>query len=76
MISIALPRPCLRGSRSEPAMTRKTSKRRKNPHIGSSFESWLQTPEIREDITAAAIKAVIARKRPRSPVWRLDEGTN
>jgi len=35
---------------------------RKNPHIGSSFESWLDEEGIREDVTAAAIKAVIARQ--------------
>ena len=31
-----------------------------NPHIGSSFESWLDDAEIRSEVTAAAIKAVIA----------------
>jgi antitoxin HicB len=35
---------------------------RKNPHIGSSFESWLEEARIREDVTAVAIKAVIARQ--------------
>jgi predicted XRE-type DNA-binding protein len=35
---------------------------RKNPHIGSSFESWLEDIGIREEVTAAAIKAVIARQ--------------
>ena len=35
---------------------------RKNPHIGSSFESWLEEAGIREEVTAAAIKAVIARQ--------------
>jgi hypothetical protein len=35
---------------------------RKNPHIGSSFESWLDDAGIREDVTAAAIKAVIVRR--------------
>ncbi len=39
-------------------MTRK----KKNPHIGSTFESWLDETGIREDVTAAAIKAVIARQ--------------
>ena len=33
---------------------------KKNPHIGSSFESWLDEEGIREEVTAAAIKAVIA----------------
>ena len=35
---------------------------RKNPHIGSSFESWLEEEGIREEVTAAAIKAVVARQ--------------
>jgi antitoxin HicB len=35
---------------------------RKNPHEGSSFESWLEDAGIREEVTAAAIKAVIARQ--------------
>ena len=35
---------------------------RKNPHIGSSFESWLDAEGIREEITAAAVKSVIARQ--------------
>jgi predicted transcriptional regulator len=35
---------------------------RKNPHIGTSFESWLNEQGIREDVTAAAIKSVIARQ--------------
>lgn len=35
---------------------------RKNPHIGSHFESWLDEAGIREEVTAAAIKAVIARQ--------------
>ena len=35
---------------------------RKNPHIGSSFDSWLDEEGIREEVTAAAIKAVIARQ--------------
>ena len=35
---------------------------KKNPHIGSSFESWLDEEGIREEVTAAAIKAVIARQ--------------
>jgi antitoxin HicB len=32
----------------------------KNPHHGSTFESWLDAEGIREEVTAAAIKAVIA----------------
>ena len=35
---------------------------RKNPHIGSHFDSWLDEEGIREEVTAAAIKAVIARQ--------------
>jgi hypothetical protein len=35
---------------------------KKNPHLGSSFESWLEDGGIREEVTAAAIKAVIARQ--------------
>lgn len=34
--------------------------KKKNPHIGSSFESWLDEAGIRSEVTAAAIKAVIA----------------
>jgi antitoxin HicB len=33
---------------------------KKNPRIGSSFESWLEDAGIREEVTAAAVKAVIA----------------
>jgi antitoxin HicB len=32
----------------------------RNPHIGSTFESWLDENGIREDVTAAAVKSVIA----------------
>jgi predicted XRE-type DNA-binding protein len=35
-------------------------RKKKNPHIGSSFESWLDEQGIREEVTAAAIKEVIA----------------
>ena len=35
---------------------------RKNPHIGSHFDSWLGEAGIREEVTAAAINAVIARQ--------------
>jgi len=34
--------------------------KKKNPHVGSSFESWLDEEGIREEVTIAAIKAVIA----------------
>jgi antitoxin HicB len=37
-------------------------KKKKNPHIGSTFESWLDETGLREEVTAAAIKAVIARQ--------------
>ena len=37
-------------------------KARKNPHIGSSFESWLDAEGIRAEVTAAAVKAVISRQ--------------
>jgi antitoxin HicB len=36
--------------------------KKKNPHIGSSFESWLEEVGIREEVTVAAIKAVIAHQ--------------
>lgn len=35
-------------------------KKKTNPHFGSSFESWLDEAGIREEVTAAAIKSVIA----------------
>jgi antitoxin HicB len=35
---------------------------RKSPHIGSHFDSWLDEAGIREEVTTAAIKAVIARQ--------------
>ena len=34
--------------------------KQKNPHHGSTFESWLDAEGIREEVTTAAIKAVIA----------------
>lgn len=34
--------------------------KKKNPHVGSTFESWLDTQGIGEEVTAAAIKEVIA----------------
>ena len=33
-----------------------------NPHIGSSFESWLVEKGLREEATAAAVKSVIAEQ--------------
>lgn len=40
----------------------KISSMRKNPRMGSSFESWLDEERLREEVTAAVIKAVIARQ--------------
>jgi len=37
-------------------------KKKKNAHIGSSFESWLDEVGIREEVTVVAIKSVIARQ--------------
>jgi antitoxin HicB len=34
----------------------------KNPHVGSTFESWLDEQGLREAATAAAIKSVIAEQ--------------
>jgi antitoxin HicB len=31
-------------------------------HIGSSFESWLDEVDLRSEVTAAAVKAVLARQ--------------
>ncbi|ATQ69088.1 MULTISPECIES: helix-turn-helix domain-containing protein [Methylosinus] len=36
--------------------------KKKNPHVGSTFESWLDAEGIREEVTAAAIKEVIAEQ--------------
>ncbi len=33
---------------------------KKNPHVGSTFESWLEEEGIYEEVTTAAIKSVIA----------------
>jgi len=35
--------------------------KKRNPHRGSSFESWLEEAGIRDEMTTAAIKAVVAR---------------
>jgi antitoxin HicB len=32
--------------------------KKKNPYVGSSFESWLDEVGIREEVTIAAIEAV------------------
>lgn len=32
----------------------------KHPHLGSTFESWLDEVGLREEVDAAAVKAVIA----------------
>jgi antitoxin HicB len=37
-------------------------KKKKNPYIGSTFESWLDETGLREEVVAAAVKAVIARQ--------------
>ena len=34
--------------------------REQNRHIGSTFESWLDETGLREEVTTAAVKAVIA----------------
>jgi len=36
--------------------------KKKSPHIGSTFDSWLKEEGIHEEVTAAAIKAVIAHQ--------------
>jgi antitoxin HicB len=33
-----------------------------NTHIGSTFESWLDETGLREEVTTAAVKAVIAHQ--------------
>jgi antitoxin HicB len=33
-----------------------------NPHIGATFESWLDEQGLREEVTAAAIKELIAEQ--------------
>ncbi|CAN5417711.1 hypothetical protein BH10PSE6_BH10PSE6_41040 [soil metagenome] len=32
----------------------------RNPRLGSTFESWLEEEGIREEVTGAAVKAVLA----------------
>ena len=34
--------------------------KKQNPHIGSSFESWLDEQGLREEATAAALKSVLS----------------
>jgi len=34
----------------------------KNPHIGSTFESWLDEKNLHEEVAAAAVKSVIAEQ--------------
>lgn len=36
--------------------------RKRNPHIGSSFESWLEEAGIKDEVRTAAIKAVVAHQ--------------
>jgi len=35
---------------------------KKNPRLGSTFESWLDAQGVREEVTAAAIKEIIAEQ--------------
>jgi antitoxin HicB len=35
---------------------------KKNPRLGSSFESWLDAQSLREEVQAAAIKQIIAEQ--------------
>lgn len=34
--------------------------KKKNPHIGSTFDSWLDEQGIKQEVTGAAIKAVLS----------------
>jgi antitoxin HicB len=34
--------------------------KKRNPRLGSTFESWLDEAGIREEVTTAAVKAVLA----------------
>lgn len=34
----------------------------KSPHVGSTFESWLDEHGLQEEVTAAAIKSIIAEQ--------------
>jgi predicted transcriptional regulator len=34
--------------------------KKRNPRLGSTFESWLEEEGIREEVTGAAVKAVLA----------------
>jgi predicted transcriptional regulator len=34
--------------------------KKRNPRLGSTFESWLDEEGIREEVTAAAVKSVLA----------------
>jgi antitoxin HicB len=36
--------------------------KKKNRHIGSTFESWLDETGLRAEVTTAAVKAVVARQ--------------
>ena len=44
-------------------MTEHGSHGNENPHIGSSYESWLDDAGIRGDVAPTATKAVLARQR-------------
>jgi len=50
--------------------------KKKNPRIGSSFESWLDETGIREDVTVAAIKSVLARQPAAAQLDRLLDPDN
>ena len=36
--------------------------KKKNPHVGSSFDNWLEEAGLKEEVTAAAIKSVIVHQ--------------
>ena len=51
---------------------------KKNPHIGSSFDSWLDKEGIRKEATSAAIKALrahqLANKKKKEKSIRRPQG--
>jgi antitoxin HicB len=36
--------------------------KKKNPHVGSSLDSWLEEADLKEEVTVAAIKSVIVHQ--------------
>jgi hypothetical protein len=44
------------------ALKRKQGRNMKNKNIGSSFDSWLREEGIREEVTATAVRRVLARQ--------------